>query len=106
MSVLEKDKVDGLAISKDGKSLIILLSDHLDFRNEEKHLLVLQDKINAYLGFIENQQYKEIYLDKVFENIIIEIHFKYKLTENCRKFINVVNDQISVLKTKCKIVES
>ena len=35
MSVL--DKADGLAISKDGKGLIILLSDHLDFRNKEKH---------------------------------------------------------------------
>lgn len=103
MSAFDKDKMADLAISKDGMSLMILLSDYLDFRNEEKHRLVLQDKINAYISFIENQQYQEIYPDKVLKNIIIEIHLKYRLTENYRKFITVVNNQIIVLKTKCKI---
>lgn len=105
MSVVEKDKIDGIATSGDGKTLMILLSDHLDFENEEIHLLTLQDKINAYLGFIESKQYNDIYPDKTFENIIIQIHFKYKISANCKKFIDVVNSQVSVLNTKCIIVE-
>ena len=106
MSILEKDKVDGLATNNNGKTLMILLSDHLDWQDEEKHLLSLQDKINAYIVFIENKQYKSIYPDNTFENIIIEIHFKHKITNNCKKFINVVNEQIKSLNTECTIVES
>lgn len=106
MSILEKDKVDGLATNNNGKTLMILLSDHLDWQDEENHLLKLQDKINAYIGFIESKQYKSIYPDKMLENIIIEIHFKYKVTNDCKNFINVVNEQIKSLNTECTIVES
>lgn len=53
---------------------MILLSDYLNCQNEEEHLLSLQDKINAYIEFIENKQYKSIYPDKIFKNIIIEIY--------------------------------
>ena len=105
MSVVENDKIDGIATSDDGKTLIILLSDHLDFENENNHLLILQEKINAYLSFIQSEQYSDIYPDMNFENIIIEIHFKYKITDNCKKFIDVVNSQVEVLNTKCIVAE-
>lgn len=105
MSVLENNKIDGIATSDDGKNLIIMLSDHLDFENETNHLLILQNKINAYLSFIQSEQYSEIYPDNNFENIVIEIYFKHKVTDNCIKFIEVVNSQIEVLNTKCTIIE-
>lgn len=106
MSVVESDKIDGIATSDDGKTLIILLSDHLDFEDEKNHLLILQEKINAYLGFIQSEQYSDIYPDKNFENIIIEIYFKHKVSDECKKFIDVVNSQIEVLNTKCTVVEN
>lgn len=106
MSVLESNKIDGVAVSGEDKVLNLLITDHLDFKDEYKHLLTLQEKINAYLGFIEAEQYREIYPDSDIESFIIEIHFKHKITDNCRKFIKTVNNQIGEINTICIIVEN
>jgi len=103
MSVVESGTVDGIAV--DGNELRLLISDHLDFNDEYNHLMCLQEKINAYLGFIESRQYAEIYPDSQVESVVIEIHFKYKITDNCKKFITAVNDGISELNAVCEVVE-
>ena len=38
MSVLESDKIDGVAVSGEDKVLNLLITDHLDFKDEYKHL--------------------------------------------------------------------
>lgn len=63
MSILEKDKIDGMGKEKDGKTLVLMISDHLGWDNEKDHLFLLQEKINMYLSFIENGQYTEVYKD-------------------------------------------
>ena len=95
MSVLDKNKIDGIGISRDGSKLILLISDHLDWGNEYEHLIQLQNKMNSYIGFIEDQQYREIYPDKVFSLFCIEVHFMYELTTKCLKFINVISKQLA-----------
>ena len=81
MSVTDVDTVDGVAVSNDGKTLKLLITDHLKFKDEANHLLTLQEKLNSYLGFIESEQYLDIYPESHIENVIIEIHFKYKISE-------------------------
>ncbi|MDE6473569.1 MAG: hypothetical protein K2L70_00520 [Clostridia bacterium] len=104
MSVVESETVDGVAVNEN--QLKLLISDHLDFNDEYNHLLCLQNKINSYLGFIENRQYCEIYPDYKVDSVVIEIHFKYNITDNCKKFITVVNNQISEMSVVCIAVES
>jgi hypothetical protein len=88
MSIEDKNNIDGIAISKDDEQkLMLLVTDHLDWQNEYEHLILLQDKINAYIGFLEIEQYKEVYPEKVFTLFCIEVHFKYETTNNCVKFI-------------------
>lgn len=94
MSILETDKIDAMGISKDGKGLRLMLADHLDWENEAEHLNLLQDKINAYLGYIESNQYTQTYPDKSFEYYIIDVRFAYEATENCIKFFEVINNQL------------
>ena len=94
MSILETDKIDAMGISKDGKGLRLMLSDHLDWENEAEHLNLLQDKINAYLSFIESNQYAQTYPDESFEYYIINVRFKYEASENCLKFVQVINKQL------------
>ena len=106
MTVLDRGKVDGMGIGKDGSSLVLLLSDHLDWEDEAGHLLALQEKINAYLGFIESGQYRDVYPGREFGRIEIEVHFKHAVTENCRKFVDIANGTLSALNAKCVIVES
>ncbi len=51
MSVIESGQVDGIAAS-DKKTLVLLITDPLDWENEHNHLILLQDKINSYIAFI------------------------------------------------------
>ncbi|MDE6597114.1 MAG: branched-chain amino acid ABC transporter substrate-binding protein [Clostridia bacterium] len=106
MSVTDVDTVDGIAVTNDGKTLKLLITDHLKFKDDEAHhLLTLQEKLNSYLGFIESEQYRKVYPESDIDNVIIEIHFKYKISDNCKKFIDVVNNQIGALNTVCVIVQ-
>ena len=74
MSVVDKDIVDGIALSEN-KVIKLLLTDHLDWEEEYEHLLMLQDKINSYLAFCESGQYKEVYKNCEAECVVFEIHF-------------------------------
>ncbi|MEK4715663.1 MULTISPECIES: DUF6572 domain-containing protein [Sporosarcina] len=94
MSIIETDKIDATGISKDGNGLMLMLADHLDWDDELGHLALLQDKINAYLGFIESNQYSDIYPNIAFEYYVINVRFKYEATENCLKFFEGINTQL------------
>lgn len=83
-----------MGMSKDGAGLILMLADHLDWESEEAHLILLQDKINAYLAFIETEQYTECYSDVIFNYYVVEIRFKFQATEKCVLFIEEINAQL------------
>lgn len=97
MSVLDYEKVDGIAKGSDLKSIRLLISDHLNWENEYEHLLALQEKINSYISFCESQQYNAIYKNYVVEYAVFEIHFKYEPTANAIKFLETVNKQLNEL---------
>ena len=101
MSIEHVDKIDGMAIDgENNEYLRLLLTDHLEWKggnntlSEHKHLLLLQDKINAYLSFLETEQYKAHYPDSDFNLAIIEIHFQFDISENCEKFLQAIQDQV------------
>lgn len=102
MSVIETDKIDGMGKGKENGELILLITDHLDWENEQDHLVILQNKINSYLGFIESKQYVDIYPNDVFEYCVIEIHFQNSITENCLKFLDVVANQVEQFNIKIR----
>jgi hypothetical protein len=96
MSIVDVNKIDGIAIdSNDDCRLMLLITDHLDWMEEYEHLLQLQNKINAYINFLESEQYRDVYPEKQFTTYCIEIHFKYEITSNCIKFIDTINKQLS-----------
>jgi len=97
MAVSDKDVIDGIAYDND--TLIMEIYDHLPFDGdfEFDHIEILQDKINTYLWFIDSKQYSDVYQDKEYSRFLINIHFLYQLTDNCKKFIAVSNDRLSVL---------
>ena len=94
MSILEKDKVDGIAL-KNNDTIVLMISDHLDWSDEYAHLVMLQEKINAYIGFCESEQYTQIYTDFKAENFVFEIHFLHKITDKAHGFLNQVQTQLS-----------
>ena len=100
MSVVDNKTVDGVALTDDKKGIILLITDHLEWKDEYQHLIMLQAKINAYISFLEEKQYEDIYQDVSIMYGIIEIHFLYCLTKNAEKFLHSVNNQLNELDIK------
>lgn len=99
MAIDNTNVIDGIGIDKNGKALRLLLTDHLAWSgnnalSEYDHLTLLQNKINAYISYLETKQYEEQYPEEKVEMAIIEIHFAYDITGNCEKFLNTVQNQI------------
>lgn len=104
MSLEESNKLDGVALSEDG-ALVMLLIDSLDWEDEYEHLYALQNKINCYIHYCENGQYKTFTRGKEPTYAIIEIHFLYEPVETAIQFLNRVQEQIGELgiKITCQI---
>ena len=72
MSIEDKGIIDIVSTDSD-KFVILTISDHLEWSDDNEHLLVLQDKINAYLGAIESGELIEQYPKTQGKKIIIRV---------------------------------
>ena len=101
MAIDNVEIIDMLAEGKKGTELVLGITDHLDWENEHEHLMLLQEKLNTYLIFVESKQYSEIYPDKSYDSYLINIYFAYDIPESCEQFLdyvlNCANDQLSPL---------
>ena len=68
--------IDIASIDKN-ENAVLTISDHLEWDEDNEHLLILQNKINLYLEVIENGSLYEGYPDAKNRNIIINILAKY-----------------------------
>ncbi|WP_342599697.1 DUF6572 domain-containing protein [Psychrobacillus sp. FSL H8-0483] len=94
MSIEDKDKIDAIGVNEEEKLVTLAITDHLDWENEYDHLIMLQEKINLYLSFLESGEIYESCpsaKDKKFE---IKLFSKYDLTEKAEEFLNVAYAQI------------
>jgi hypothetical protein len=92
MSTIEqKDKIDAIGIDKETEITILKIFDHLDWNDELNHLLLLQEKINSYLSFMESGEIYEAYPDSQDRKLMIQIDFLEKPSENAIKFLDTVS---------------
>jgi hypothetical protein len=55
MTVEEPGKIDFTVIEPRSGDICLVITDHLGWNEQEgEHLLLLQDKLNSYLSFIES----------------------------------------------------
>ncbi len=98
MAIDNVNVIDGMGVDPEKKSLRLLLADHLPWEDtnlsEFEHLKLLQNKINAYIAFLEGKQYMERYPDIEVETAVIEIHFKYEISSKCEEFLQAVQEQV------------
>lgn len=87
MSVENKEVID--FISVESNKVYLTISDHLKW-SDENHLLLLQDKINAYLETIENEQIYEVYPDSLGKIFVIQVVTKYKPNKKAIIFLNEI----------------
>jgi hypothetical protein len=86
MSIEDTKVVDFISTEQDGQSVVLSISDHLEW-GEDEHLLLLQEKLNTYLAFIESGAIFESYPDAEGKKIKINVICQYQPDINGLKFI-------------------
>ena len=82
MTIEQTRVVDFVAFDKAGDDAFLAISNHLVWdENEGEHLFLLQDKLNAYLEFIESGQLYVHYPHLKGKKIAIKLYNKYPLSE-------------------------
>ena len=94
MSIVQSDKVDFIGVNKELNTVILVISDHLDWTDSDCHLEMLQDKLNSYLSFIESNEIYDAYPKAMGKNIIIEVQGKYPLNKEAEKFYGQAREVI------------
>lgn len=54
MTVAQVGTIDWLSLGKEKRQITLTIVDDLDWNEENEHLLLLQEKLNAYLAFVES----------------------------------------------------
>jgi hypothetical protein len=98
MSVTDAKTIDMWGIPKwDNTKIILGIADHLEWggkAEQGEHLLVLQEKINNYIAFIESG---EIYTEipgALGKSPVIRVQGKYELSEQGELFIDRVAETL------------
>lgn len=87
MSVENLNVIDFASIDTNGNA-ILTISDHLEWDDNNEHLLILQKKINAYLSAIESGNFYVDYPSALKRNIVIRIVAKYEPNIDAKLFLN------------------
>ncbi|WP_197325802.1 DUF6572 domain-containing protein [Ralstonia solanacearum] len=87
MSIVDSNVVDMIGIPSDDLSLVVMgISDHLAWgEDSEEHLILLQEKINCYLRFIESGEIYNSFPSSVGKAPVIEIIAKFQMTDDRAK---------------------
>ena len=85
MSVEDQNTIDAIGVSDEGVA-VLKISDHLAWNDE--HLYLLQNKINAYLTFIESGEIFEEYPESKGKEFAICLVCKYEPTDPAKIFIS------------------
>jgi hypothetical protein len=87
MTVAQNDVIDFAGEDNSTGNVRLTISDHLDWNDpKNQHLLVLQDKFNTYLAFIESGQLYEQFPQARGKHIVIWVHGKYPLNTEAQHF--------------------
>lgn len=89
MSIDQTDVVDFISINLATDEVFLTITDHLQWDSSE-HLWLLQEKINAYLRFIESGEVFESYPDAKNRKFVIDVRCKYKPNQSALNFLQRV----------------
>ena len=87
MTIEQGDVIDFSSIDKASGDLWLTISDHLPWEEmEREHLVLLQNKLNAYLRFIESGEIFGEIPNANGRNIVINISSKFPMTKMANLF--------------------
>lgn len=90
MSLEDVNILDNIGIDKESGRVVLSIIDNLEWDDEYKHLSLLQEKLNYYLGFIESDEVYSVYPKAIGRNFEIFLYSKGSIPDNGIEFLNRV----------------
>jgi hypothetical protein len=78
LAVDQPKVVDLIGVDIATGEVVLTISDHLDWRDGQEHLLALQEKLNTYLAFVESGELVESYPEAKERAVGIKVLFKFR----------------------------
>ena len=103
MSLDNLEVVDAVGTEKNSDTVVLNLLDAWDWDDERAHLIALQDKLNAYLAFVESGQIYEDYPTAAGKALRIDVISRYPMPEAALAFLEkaaTVASQLSIAITQ------
>lgn len=91
MSLDNPKIVDAIGTEKTTGDIILTITDSWDWADEGQHLLALQNKINAYLDFIESGEIFQKYPNAKGRKLVIDVVTRFPLPEIGVQFLEKAN---------------
>jgi hypothetical protein len=91
MSVLETDLIDYIYLDDEDETPVLVVTDPLTWRppEDERHLDMLRDKLNAQIAFIETGQIKAVWPRFDGRAVRVEVVAHCPLTTTARDFYDL-----------------
>ena len=96
MSIEQADVVDIVHVDRESGAIVLTLIDNLDWDPscDGEHLLMLQEKLNTYLRFIESGELLQHYPTYQGRKIVISVACAHPLNDLARGFYSRAKSQI------------
>lgn len=96
MTIEQPNTIDFVSFEPESNDVVLTISDHLAWdQNEGEHLLLLQNKLNSYLEFVENGQLYKHYPQVKGRNVVISLVSKFPLSEQAVSFFELASAAIA-----------
>lgn len=105
MTIMEPDRIDFVAVKPNSSVVKLVIADHLTWADFEGHSRRLQDKINAYLEFVESGQLNRLQEPVIPESpdIRVTLAMQHKPTQEAMEFLGRVEAFLTNYKIKLEL---
>ena len=93
MSVTDTRSIDAISVEKDSGACVLTIADHLEW-GDDKHLLMLQEKLNSYLAFVESGEIAEHVQDAQEREIHVNVVMLHEPDDQALNFLRVAAETI------------
>lgn len=93
MSIDNVNVIDFISIDKSG-NVVLTISDHLAWDQENEHLQKLQEKVNAYLDAVDNESLYKSLPDAKGRNITINLVVQFWPNESGKMLLQQIGDKL------------
>jgi len=98
MSVDQSNVVDSIGIDPTKNQVQLIITDHLEWtgddRTDNEHMYLLQEKINAYLRFIESGEIYAAYPQARGKSLVVRVVAKFDLSTRAQEFFDAIQNTL------------